>query len=143
MRELRRPKTGQEKKDIPLEAEKIINKTKKQESIGSITSSDISAIQAKYEAQIEQLRKENSNLKKGERLSINEEKVLSAIRSERLNQDTESPIISRGKFKREYNINQKYLGDSIKNLITKGMISKAEVKYSAKIVTYKWSIIKN
>lgn len=109
----------------------------------SLSKTDILSVQIQYQEQLEKLKLENKLLKKNaSSLTKNEEKLLSAIRSEILNQSCEKPVIGRTKFLRKLGMNSKYLDDSIKGLIDKEIIKRIPVNYTAKIMTYSWKILK-
>jgi hypothetical protein len=109
----------------------------------SPTVIDIQSIQLEFERKILALEIENKKLKSlNSRLSKNEEKLLNAIRSEILSQAIDSPIISRNFIGSKYNINEKYLGDAIKCLITKGLISRSPAKTDKNQSTFSWKLLK-
>lgn len=108
-----------------------------------LSQSDVQAIQFKYENKLKILEEENQRLKNDiTPLSKNEEKLLSAIRSERINQSVEEPIIGRSMLIRKYKMNSKYLDDSIKGLEERKILERREVPYSAKIMTNSWKLLK-
>lgn len=93
------------------------------------------------EKEVAKLREENKILKSGATLTKNEEKILNAIRSEKIEQKTEHPIISTSMLRKKYKVSPKYQGKSIKNLIIKRLISRETTSYSGSVKTYKWKII--
>jgi hypothetical protein len=102
--------------------------------------SEIETLRAKLaKAEVEIL-----NLKQGRsELTKNEEKILSAIRSEKLSQDSETPIISTSTLRKKYKVSAKYQGQSTKSLIDKGIVSRVEASYSGNVKTYRWKIIES
>lgn len=93
------------------------------------------------EEEIVKLRKENKLLKSGTTLTKNEEKILSAIRSEKIEQGTNQPIISTSMLRKKYKVSAKYQGESIRSLISKSMIKRMEASYSGAVKTYRWTIV--
>jgi len=79
--------------------------------------------------------------KKKSLYSKNEEKILSAIKSEVINQKTDEPIMSRSLLIKKYGLNSKYIDKSIKGLELKKAVSRSEVSYSSKIKTFSWKIL--
>ncbi len=74
--------------------------------------------------------------------SKNEEKLLAAIRSEAISQNTETPQISSRTFRSVYKISSDYFRPSIENLLTQEIIERIETKFAGKISTYRWRILK-
>lgn len=111
------------------------SRSEKKASVSSISSND-------YEDKIRALEIELARVRseKG-RLTVNEEKVLSAIRSETVKQGCDRPVITRSMFIKSYKINVRYFDDSVARLISLGIVVKEEVKYSTKVVTYSWGIV--
>lgn len=100
-------------------------------------------VDLELENRIRALEEENYKLKeKVSGLTKNEEKILSAIRSEVINQSKDNPIIGRSLLINKYKVGSKYLDSSICGLEAKGYISRTPVKYSAKISTNSWQILK-
>lgn len=104
---------------------------------------DIRAIKSEYEQKIALLEKkvevaesQNKNLTK------NEEKLLSAIRSEQLNQSTEWPLISTNKIRKSYKVHPAYFAKSLDSLISLGIVERKQATYSGSIKTYKYTILK-
>lgn len=91
--------------------------------------------------ELELLRQQNKQLQEGNRLTKNEEKVLSAIRSESIKQGTEKPLISSRMFRKDYKVSSDYFRDSIDKLLSKQLIEREEAKFSGKVRTYRWKII--
>jgi len=87
--------------------------------------------------QIQELKKIDTSLTK------NEEKVINAIRSESLNQNTETPLISYNKFRKIYKVSSSYYRPSIESLLSKNIITKEKSVFSGKVITYRWKIIIN
>jgi predicted RNase H-like nuclease (RuvC/YqgF family) len=74
-------------------------------------------------------------------LSKNEEKIISAIRSEAIEQDTDKPIISYNKYRKKYKVSSDFYRRSINALLDKGIIRQEEATYSGNVKTYRWKII--
>ena len=139
MRKLRK----QNRNEVVID-EPIITEDNSQASVEnkSFDNVDIEIIKKKYEDVIKKLESENKKLKRSDsRLTKNEEKLIAAIRSEIINQDTETPIIGRRLLIEEYNIGRKYLDEAIKGLISKGLIKRKYVKFTANVKTSSWEII--
>jgi hypothetical protein len=114
----------------------------KDDRLGKVISADIEAVRLEYQGKLEALEEENKKLKQVERkLNKNEEKLLAAIKSEMANQATQKPIIGRKALIEEYKIGPKYLGDAIKGLLSKKIISKKYVNYTQKIKTSQWEVL--
>lgn len=73
--------------------------------------------------------------------SVNENKVLSAIRSERLLQNSLMPVISRNRFIKEYGINERYLGPSIESLSKMRIISRERTRTENNQLSWSWKIL--
>ena len=102
----------------------------------------LEVIKETYEKKLKALEEENKLLKESrESLTKNENKILSAIRSEKLIQKKERPIIGRTKFLRSYGLNSKFLDDAIKGLIQKEIVKREFVNYSPNIKTSQWEIL--
>jgi hypothetical protein len=107
----------------------------------SASLSDIQAIQFDYEAKIELLKKEVESAKARKApLSRNEEKLLSAIRSESLVQSTDQPVMSRPYLRLNYAMNEKYLGGAIKDLVRKKIILRTPAKKNGQS-TFSWKLL--
>ncbi len=133
-----KPESPKETFGLPLKEGEV-----EQKDEFALSQSDIQTVQIKYENKLKMLEEENQRLKNSNApLSKNEEKLLSAIRSEILNQSSQAPVIGRTKFLTKLGMNSKYLDDSIKGLVDKKIIERAPVKYSAKIMTNSWKILK-
>ena len=114
----------------------------KDDRLGKVISADIEAVRLEYQGKLEALEEENKKLKQVDRkLNKNEEKLLAAIKSEMANQATQKPIIGRKALIEEYKIGPKYLGDAIKGLLSKKIISKKYVNYTQKIKTSQWEVL--
>ena len=114
----------------------------KDDRLGKVISADIEAVRLEYQGKLEALEEENKKLKQVERkLNKNEEKLLAAIKSEMANQATQKPIIGRKALIEEYKIGPKYLGDAIKGLLSKKIISKKYVNYTQKIKTSQLEVL--
>lgn len=74
-------------------------------------------------------------------LSKNEEKIISAIRSEAIEQNTDEPIISYNKYRKKYKVSSDYYRPSIKGLLNKGLIEQEEATFSGNVKTYRWKIV--
>lgn len=112
------------------------------DKVGEVSNADLQAIQAEYEKKLKAIQKENDRLRASSSgLTKNEEKILSAIKSEILIQKADKPVIGRAKFKKEYKVNERYLGDAIEGLIQKKVVKREYVNYSAKIKTSQWEIL--
>jgi hypothetical protein len=107
------------------------NKEKKNE----IGSEDYNFLKKELEkAKAELAAKVNSNH------TSNEKKIISAIRSESINQDLSEPIITRSIFIKKYRVSSRFIDISIKKLIEQKEISRSEVDYTKKIKTYSYKI---
>ena len=58
--------------------------------------------------------------------TANEKKIISAIKSETINQNTDIPIITRSMFMKKYRVSSRFIDSSIKNLIAKKEINREE-----------------
>lgn len=108
----------------------------------SETEEGLEGIKAEYEKKLEALKRENEILASSSTFTKNEEKLLAAIRSEALIQDKEEPVIGRTKLLKEYRINSRYFDDAINGLVSKGCLERKSVKYSTKITTYSWKLLR-
>ena len=70
----------------------------------------------------------------------NEKKIISAIRSESINQNLSEPIITRSIFIKKYRVSSRFIDISIKKLIDQREISRSEAEYTKKIKTYSYKI---
>jgi hypothetical protein len=139
MRKLRAPKKMADEDSNKQELAAV--KESKIDSAKEVVKDNTSEMES-LRLKMELLEAENSRLKSGSNsLTKNEEKLLSAIRSEVINQLKDEPIIGRNMLLRIYKINSKYLDDSIKSLESKGIVKRTQVKYSAKIKTNSWKIL--
>ena len=80
------------------------------------------------EEKVKKLEKENKALKAQHQISVstlskNELKIIAAIRSESIIQDTDEPKISANRLKKEYRVNRDYYRRSVENLIEQKIIS--------------------
>lgn len=126
----------------PKEIAKAPNHNVSPDKIGETSSADLQAIQIEYEKKLKAMEEEISHLKTTSApLTANEKKLLSAIRSETILQETEQPIIGRSRLKKEYKINERYLGDAVEGLIQKNVIKRKYVNYSGKVKTSQWEIL--
>jgi wobble nucleotide-excising tRNase len=117
---------------------------KKEESLekgASSSVSDIQAIQLAYEKKIDLLEKEvKAEKARKTPLGRNEEKLLNAIRSESLIQSTDQPIMSRPYLRLNYGMNEKYLGDAIKDLVRKKIILRSPAKSNGQS-SFSWKLL--
>lgn len=101
------------------------------------------AIESEYEQKIALLEKKVEIAEsQNKQLTKNEEKLLSAIRSEQLSQSTEWPLISTNKIRKTYKVHPAYFAKSLDNLISFGKVERREATYSGSIKTYKYTILK-
>lgn len=70
----------------------------------------------------------------------NEEKILNAIKSESLLQETNEPQISSRVFRTTYKVSSDYFRKSINSLIMSEAIERIETKFAGKVPTYRWKI---
>ncbi len=110
----------------------------KQDRIIEATDNDIQMLQVKYEKEVLQLKKELAKITK---LTKNEEKILNAIKSEKIIQNTTIPTIGRGLFMKKYNLRPKYLDKSIQGLLQKGLVRRTFINYSSTQKTSTWEIL--
>ena len=97
--------------------------------------------QTNYQIELASLIAENELLKAQKSpLSKNEEKLLNAIRSEKLNQSVELPIMSRAIFKSLYGMNEKYIGKAIEGLLSKELVARHSAKKNGQN-TFSWEIL--
>ena len=108
------------------------------DSVASVTNIDMQTLQVKYEKELSQLKEQIAKVVKPTK---NEEKILSAIKSEQLIQKTSTPTIGRNLLMREYDLRPKYLDKSIQSLLQKGLVKRTFVKYSATQNTSKWEVL--
>jgi hypothetical protein len=102
----------------------------------------LQVIRDEYEGKIALLEKKVEIAESQDKpLSKNEEKLLNAIRSEKINQAVLEPIIGRNMLIKKYRMNSKYLDDSIKSLEIRKIIKRKEFPYSSKIMTNSWIIL--
>lgn len=114
----------------------------KNDSLARTGTSDIQIIQLEFEKKLKALEEENKKLKSETSvLSKNENKLLSAIKSERINQDVDKPVIGRSMLIKKYSINSKYIDDAIKGLELKSLIKRTPIKYSDRIMTNSWVLL--
>lgn len=99
---------------------------------------------ANLKSELERAKKRIETLESGKApLSKNEEKIMSAIRSEIIIQNCNEPIISYNKFRKVYKISSDYYRPSINSLIEKGFIVNKEAVFSGSVKTFRWKIIEN
>jgi len=95
-----------------------------------------------YEEEIALLKKRVEIAESQDRpLSKNEEKLINAIKSERINQNLDEPIIGRNMLIKKYKMNSKYLDESIKSLELRKIVERKLVPYSSKIMTHSWKLL--
>lgn len=98
---------------------------------------------SRLKKELEKARKRIEDLELSSlKLSKNEEKILNAIRSEAIEQGSNTPIISTSMLRSKYKVSAKYQGQSIKSLIEKSFIERAEAPYSGNVKTYSWKLLK-
>lgn len=145
MRSLRRQSRTEEVEisTVPKTTEATPPPKKIQEdSIGEATNADLQAMKLELEKKIQAIQQENDRLKaSSNRLTKNEEKILNAIRSEKLEQQTETPIISTSMLRKKYKVHPNYQAVSIKGLIDKSIIKREEAIFSGSVKTYRWKIL--
>lgn len=96
---------------------------------------------AKLKKELKEAREQLKTIKEvGIPLTKNENKILAAIRSEELIQETKSPQISYNRFRKEYKVSSNYYRKSVDSLLAKGMITQEETSYSGEITTFRWTI---
>lgn len=111
--------------------------------VTSTNTDDLQALQLSYEKKLEVLRIENERLKAGKReFTINERRLINAIKAEVIIQKRNDPIIGRSKLKKEYGINSKYLDSAITGLINQSIIERKLIKFTQKINTFQWKLLK-
>jgi hypothetical protein len=142
MRDLRRQNRSEEASTENSALARNVMKSIEEENRLEVSSNSDDLVLAMQE-KMKALEDENSRLKDaGKILTKNEEKLLSAIKSERINQGNEKPVISRSMLIKKYGMGNKYLDSSITGLESKGYIERKPVNYSAKIKTNSWMLLK-
>jgi hypothetical protein len=126
--------TAKKRKPLKSFDQKLENPSTQKENRDSIES---------LKQQLARLKEENKFLKKGSKLTKNEEKILTAIRNEKIEQGTDKPIISTSMLRKKYKVSAKYQGESTKNLIEKSIIQREEVSYSGAVKTFRWQILRH
>jgi hypothetical protein len=107
------------------------------------TDNDLDFIKSKYEQKIALLEKKVEVAESQNKpLTKNEEKLLSAIRSEQVKQGSDWPVISTNKLRKMYKVHPAYFARSLETLTISGVISREETAYSGSIKTYKYTILK-
>ena len=92
--------------------------------------------------QLKEAQKEIKKLKTtSSPFTKNEDKIMSAIKSESINQKTDWPIISYNKFRKVYKVSSSYYRPSINSLLDKGSIDKQEAVFSGDVKTYRWKVL--
>ena len=84
------------------------------------------------------LQEENKILRNGDHLTKNEKKIITAIKSEMIEQETDKPIISTSMLRKKYRVSAKYQGESVKALTDKNIIKREKTSYSGQVKTYRW-----
>jgi hypothetical protein len=73
--------------------------------------------------------------------TANEKKIISAIKSEKINQNNDMPVITRSMFMKKYKVSSRFIDSSIRDLIEKKEISREEKNYTKKIKTFSYMMI--
>jgi uncharacterized protein (DUF342 family) len=112
----------------------------------SSESDELQLLKEKYEAEKKARLQAEERLVESAKnpsisLTINEKKLISAIKSEILIQETEEPIISTRKLRKVYKVHPNYISGALENLLKNGIISRKKAIYSGKIKTFKYSIL--
>tara|TARA_Y100000590_G_scaffold465025_1_gene636061 strand:+ start:5545 stop:6003 length:459 start_codon:yes stop_codon:yes gene_type:complete len=130
-------------KSISVQNNAVKAKTKARSYMDEPEIVSPSSIQVELEKKLKALEAENKKLR-SKRLSLtkNEEKVLSAIRSEEVFQENEWPLISTNILRKKYKVHPAYFSKSIDSLLSNGFIDRKEATYSGKIKTYRYKILK-
>jgi hypothetical protein len=128
------------KETLDLSLEKVVIGIKEE---APLSQADIQAVQLEYRKKLESLEEENEKLR-NERSSFskNEVKLLNAIRIEGISQNTDWPIVSTNKLRKEYKVHPAYFSKSLSSLAALGMIKRKETAFSGKVITYKYKILK-
>lgn len=71
----------------------------------------------------------------------NEKKIIAAIKSESLKQNTDMPIISYNTFRKTYKVSSDYYRPSIESLIKRKVITREEAIFSGDVKTKRWKIV--
>lgn len=112
------------------------------EDLATTEQSNAQLIHLEYEKKIKLLEKKLILAEsKNQNLNKNEQKLLNAIRSESILQKNDSPIMTRSYIGQTYGINEKYLGESIKGLLSKGLIERNPAKTSSNQSTFLWKVV--
>ena len=118
----------------------VMNSISQNWNIDDTNSDDLAVLKKELEKaqeKIQLLESSNSTFSK------NEEKIINAIRSESIEQDTNNPIISYNKFRKKHKVSSSYYRPSIEKLINKGIIKKEEACFSGNVKTFRWTIIES
>ena len=131
-----------QKEEIPTEAAKASEKTpakkekvKKESLKAERPSSDSEDILA-LKKELDRVKAELALSQVTGDYSANEKKIISAIRSEVLNQNIETPVITRSMIIKTYRVSSRFIDPSIKSLIARGDIERKEKAYTSNIKTY-------
>jgi hypothetical protein len=121
-----KPKVDLDKTRIQLEKELAAAQAKLKELESQDRASDVS-----------------SSLSLGRRPNprAQEEKVLNAIKSERIEQDCAEPVIPKRKFRKKYGIHPTSLNKTIARMVSSGIIKETSVPYLGKVTTFKYMIL--
>lgn len=71
-------------------------------------------------------------------LGKNADKILAAIRSEKLEQKRNDPLISTNMFRKKYRVHPNYQSKSIESLIDQNIITRKKAKFSGSISSYRY-----
>lgn len=113
------------------------------ESISSNWSSEVPTNEVKkLKEELERAKEKIQTLEMSSgNLTKNEEKIIAAIRSESLIQDTEMPSISYNRFRKTYKVSSDYYRPSINSLIKKGLIHQEVTTFSGNVKTFRWKVL--
>ena len=101
-----------------------------------------SSLKEDYERKIADLELSLSQVvQKSKPLSVNETKLLNAIKSEIINQGKKDPIIGRSMLIKKFKMNSKYLDIAISSLEKRLLIKRTQVPYTENIMTNSWKLI--
>lgn len=122
---------------------RVVSRTlRDQEKTKEVSSSDKEL--EKVRAELLRLKKEKEGSSKLGRKAnpvAQEEKVLSAIKSEMIRQETREPVVQKRLFRKEYKVHPTTLNSTIERLVQKGVIKETIVSYAGKVKTFKYLIL--
>jgi hypothetical protein len=95
----------------------------------------------KYEAEIQSLKLTISMNEKSFSPTKNQEKILTAIRNEVINQNKGRPVVTRSMFIKTYRVSSRLLDNSLKDLLTRNIITRSKVIYAGSLATFAYEII--